>query len=230
MRREPDFVSSPQDLAPKRKLAPIDFKQAEFESEQPQIAACQFCNENPSEAYYTCNQNLVCESCEQTHRDSTAPGSAPGRLLAATTIGSLAAVVASALWLLITRVTGYEFGLISILVGWIVGAAVRGGSEGIGGWPYQTLAVGLTYSAIVLTYVPEIAAGIEAENGANLLNYVIAVPLSFAIPFLGFTENLVGVFIIGLGLHQAWNMTKKTRLVWEGPFQIASPTEFAKAA
>lgn len=217
-------------LLPETELVPIDFEQADFESEQPQLSACQFCNEVPSESYFTCNPNVVCSSCEQTHRDAKPPGTGPGRLFGATIAGSIAAVVASAIWMLITRVTGYEIGLIAILVGWIVGAAVHVGSKGVGGWPYRILAIGLTYSAIVLTYVPELAAAIEAENGAGILNYVVAVPLSFAVPFFGGAENLMGILIIGIALHQAWNMTKKTPIVWEGPFQIASPIEVADAA
>ena len=54
----------------------------------------------------------------------------------------------------ILAATGYEIGLVAILVGWLVGLAVQKGSNGVGGWAYQTLAVGLTYLAIVSTYVP----------------------------------------------------------------------------
>ena len=56
----------------------------------------------------------------------------------------------------ILAATGYEFGLIAIVVGFAVGKAVHWGSRGRGGWAYQTLAIGLTYLAIVSAYVPMI--------------------------------------------------------------------------
>ncbi|HEX2223383.1 MAG TPA: hypothetical protein VHN15_04160, partial [Thermoanaerobaculia bacterium] len=59
--------------------------------------------------------------------------------------------------------TGYEVGLISILVGFLVGAGVKKGSGGYGGWKYQTLAVALTYVAICCTYIPMIYTGMKDE-------------------------------------------------------------------
>ena len=53
----------------------------------------------------------------------------------------------------VLALTGYEIGLIAILVGLLVGGVVRKGSEGHGGWAYQTLAIFLTYSAIAATYL-----------------------------------------------------------------------------
>ena len=52
--------------------------------------------------------------------------------------------------------TGYEIALVAILVGFIVGKAVRAGSGGGGGRAYQVLAVALTYCSIVSSYVPRI--------------------------------------------------------------------------
>ncbi len=60
----------------------------------------------------------------------------------------------SAVYYGVREATGYEFGLISILVGYGVGMAVRWGSRAKGGWAYQSLAIFLTYMAIVSTYLP----------------------------------------------------------------------------
>ena len=69
----------------------------------------------------------------------------------------------------ITAVSGYELGLIAIVVGYAVGAAVRWGSNGRGGWRYQTLAMLLTYLAIVSTYVPPMIEGFrEARSTAEI--------------------------------------------------------------
>jgi hypothetical protein len=50
--------------------------------------------------------------------------------------------------------TGYEIGLISILVGFLVGGGVRRGADYRGGRAYQFLAVFLTYFAIGASYLP----------------------------------------------------------------------------
>ena len=63
-------------------------------------------------------------------------------------------------WGLVTQLTGYEIGLIAVAVGWLVGGAVRLGSKGLGGKPFQALAVALTYLAIVSHYAAK--AGVRA--------------------------------------------------------------------
>src|SRR2546422_11725279 len=51
----------------------------------------------------------------------------------------------------IEATTGYELGLVAVVVGLMVGGAVRKGSNGRGGWRYQALAMFLTYCAGVAT-------------------------------------------------------------------------------
>jgi hypothetical protein len=46
-------------------------------------------------------------------------------------------------------------------VGLFVGAAVRKGSGGRGGWRYQALAILLTYASIVSTYIPYVVSGLN---------------------------------------------------------------------
>ena len=65
----------------------------------------------------------------------------------------------SALYYAVSALTGYEVGLIAIVVGFAVGSAVRWGSNGRGGKRYQALAMMLTYLAIVTTYIPPIIQG-----------------------------------------------------------------------
>jgi hypothetical protein len=51
--------------------------------------------------------------------------------------------------------TGWNFSLVAILVGYMVGGAVKTGSRGWGGRFYQFLAIFLTYSALVGMFLPE---------------------------------------------------------------------------
>jgi hypothetical protein len=91
-------------------------------------------------------------------------GSPATRVARAAGLGLLAGVLGAVLYYAISAMTGYEFGLIAIVVGFMVGWAVHYGSSGRGGWGYQTLAVALTYLAIVSTYIPPVLAALGEDD------------------------------------------------------------------
>src|SRR5947207_5506745 len=124
---------------------------------------CKACSKPITSTYYQVNGSVVCASCRA---DVDRPaGTRLHRALRATGLGVLAAVAGSLLYFAVAAVTGREFGLVAIAVGYMVGKAVRKGSRGRGGWAYQTLAIGLTYLAIVSTYVPLIVK--DFQKGAR---------------------------------------------------------------
>jgi hypothetical protein len=110
--------------------------------------------------YYEVNGHVVCASCKAALEQAPA-GSGTSRLIRAAAYGFGAAVLGAGLYYAILAATGYEIGLVAIAVGWLVGRAVHKGSNGVGGWSYQTLAVGLTYLAIVSTYLPFIVKSMD---------------------------------------------------------------------
>jgi hypothetical protein len=81
-------------------------------------------------------------------------------------LGLVAAAVGAAVYYAIAAMTGYEFGLMSIVLGLMVGVAVRVGARGRGGWRYQALAMLLCYSAICATYVPRIISAAQKQGTA----------------------------------------------------------------
>ena len=81
----------------------------------------------------------------------------------ATVYGSLAGLVGAAIYYGVREATNIEFGLIAIVVGLIIGKAVKKGCNGRGGWFYQALAMFLTYTAIVLTYIPPVLKAISEQ-------------------------------------------------------------------
>jgi len=87
------------------------------------------------------------------------------RFLMAALYGGGAALLGALIWFAITKLTGYELGLVAVVVGLLVGKAVRKGSRGVGGRRFQILAVVLTYLSIGLAYVP-LAIG-ELDKGAS---------------------------------------------------------------
>lgn len=146
----------------------LQFEHAEFDQAPPQLK-CSRCERPLLQSYYQINGDIACEACALTTDASSDQGSGLGRAVRATGAGFAAAVLGALLYYAVAALTGYEFGLIAVVVGFAVGSAVRWGARGRGGWRYQTLAIVLTYLAIVSTYVPYVfaaSAEIEAEEAA----------------------------------------------------------------
>ena len=137
------------------------------ENAQAGELACTLCQGEIYDAYFEVNGEASCQKCRYTVEDLRVKGSSAGRFFRASLAGSVAAVVGAGLYYAVLALTEYEFALVSILVGLMVGFAVNWGSGHRGGWLYQTLAVGLTYMAIVSTNVPFILDGWEDEIAAD---------------------------------------------------------------
>ncbi len=148
----------------------LQFERAELGDAPRGGVTCAICQGQIADAYFQVNGAVACSACKDGVVAARKGGSRARRLLAAGGLGLLAAIVGAAIWIGIVRVTGYEIGLVAIGVGILVGTAVRRGSGGRGGWGYQTLAVVLTYSAMVAYYVPYVIDGLRrgsAEHAAS---------------------------------------------------------------
>lgn len=98
------------------------------------------------------------------------------------------------------------------------------GSHGKGGWLYQLLALFLTYTSIVSTWVPMIVRTWGGESpelsGAGL--YIVAFIFSYAMPFLMGFENIIGLLIMAFGLWEAWKINKRSDDELTGPFSVTA--------
>jgi len=130
----------------------LQLDRAEYDENAPE--RCAACGQALGGSYYEVGGRVCCADCQQRLVAALAGRPGPAGFLRAAGAGLGAATVGSAIYFAVRAATGYEVGLISILVGFLVGKAVHWGCGGRGGWPYQTLAVLLTYLAIVSTYVP----------------------------------------------------------------------------
>lgn len=156
---------------------PLQFDVAESSGtpDAPRAATtCRGCSRAISGAYYQVNGSVVCASCRAS-LDRPA-GARWQRVLRAAGLGTLAAIGGSLLYFAVAAITGREFGLVAIVVGYMVGMAVRKGSRGRGGWAYQTLAIGLTYLAIVTSYVPLIAKEFQKAAAKDPARSTNAIP------------------------------------------------------
>ena len=135
----------------------LQFDRAEYQTEagrETEALQCTFCGMPLPSSYFQLNEQMSCEACryrvEQEHQ--TRPGAAG--FFKAAMAGLGAAIVGCGIYYAVLALSGYEVGLIAILVGYMVGRAVRWGARAKGGWAYQSLAVFLTYMAIVTSYLP----------------------------------------------------------------------------
>lgn len=141
----------------------LQFDRAEFS--QAKKLDCSTCNAAITSEFYRIEGKPVCSACHAAIHEKLNGGSGVRRFVRAAIFGSLAMLLGAGIYYGILALTGYEVGLISILVGILVGSAVRHGSDQRGGWVYQGLAMFLTYTAIVSAYVPLLVSEFKKIQG-----------------------------------------------------------------
>lgn len=220
----------------------LQFDRAETPAGPP---PCTVCNQTIGGTYYDINGKVLCELCRHGVEQSLARGSSVSRFTRAFFYGLGAAVVGAGIYYAVLALTGYQVGIVAVVVGWLVGEAVRRGSGGRGGWAYQTLAVFLTYGSIVSTYVPMVVEEMKQQATATgkpdtpqpssaetpppeltlssaVLAFALLFVVAFIAPFLAGLENIIGLVIIGIGLFEAWRRNKRVVLQISGPFQVGA--------
>jgi hypothetical protein len=146
----------------------LQFDKADVTEESTGPLVCHVCQRHLYDVYFEVDAQPSCEMCRYELESERSRGSGPGRFARALLAGGFAGLVGAGLYYAVLALTGYEVGLVAIVVGFLVGFGVRWGSRGHGGWPYQVLAVAITYVAIVSTYVPFIFEEIQEMNATEV--------------------------------------------------------------
>jgi hypothetical protein len=122
---------------------------------------CHYCKHPLSGQFWELNGHPSCESCQlalSRHFSAPLPWSLWGRV---TLYGGGAALLGTLIYFAVLKITGYELGLIAIVVGLLVGGAVRRASGFRGGWKLQAAAMAFTYASIVSAYIPSVYEGFK---------------------------------------------------------------------
>ena len=145
----------------------LQFDQVEAQGEPAAGPSCAACRNPIVDAYYMVNQGIVCAGCRDAVGAALAGGSRIKRVCKGSAYGVGGGAVGAGIYFAVLALTGYEVGLIAIIVGVLVGVGVRAGSDARGGWFYQLLAMFITYCAIVSTYVPMFAKELQEDFVAH---------------------------------------------------------------
>jgi hypothetical protein len=147
--------------------AGLQFERADFADGDGSTPTCRVCQRRIDGTYFEVNGLTACAGCRNGLIRRYAGSAGPLGLVKAIGAGLGAGIGGALIYYAVLAITGYELGLIAVLVGFMVGTAVRWGSGGRGGASYQAIAVVITYVAIVGTYVPFIVAGISERAAAR---------------------------------------------------------------
>ena len=198
---------------PKPPDSGLQFDKAEFS--QGAALICAVCKTPIIGEFYQANGQPVCPTCQKGLRGSLQlpMGMAVARSLIA---GLLAGAAGCFLWWLVTRISGASWGIIAVLVGWMVGYAVRWGSGAIGGPIFQGIAIAITYLSIVCSHLPWLIPRTE--------NLVTALQIAITAPFNRGVGGILGLVILGFALYEAWSMNRAAPLQISGPYTAARPS------
>jgi len=116
---------------------------------------------------YEADEGVICAACHTRISASVAAQLPAARFTRALAFGVGAATIGAAIYFAVLAATGRDVSVVVLLVGFLVGKAVRLGARGRGGRRYQWLAVGLTYLAIATTYVPFVLKGFSRNSGPS---------------------------------------------------------------
>src|SRR5205823_766631 len=135
-----------------------------------------------------------------------------------------AGIAGAIVYYAVMAIAHLEIGIIAVLIGYMVGYAIRKGARGRGGRRFQILAVALTYASIALAYTP-LALNQPAGGGAVSLlivgAFIVALPILVIVG--SFPSGLISAVIIVIGMRQAWRMTAAPLVRVRGPFRVGAP-------
>jgi hypothetical protein len=204
----------------------------------PASQTCASCKQLIAGQYYQVQNHVICPPCAAKIRAGQ-QSQQPVSLLRPILYGAGAALAGCLLYAIVLAM-GVQIGIVALLVGWMVGKAIRHASYGIGGRPQQILAIALTYFAISASFFPAALIirtkhTIEAKNPSPQPvstpeaivspSKMIGGLLLFAVisPFLELKYSpaggLISLFILFIGLQRAWALTARHEIIVSGPYQ-----------
>ncbi|MEN6624851.1 MAG: hypothetical protein ABFD69_01340 [Candidatus Sumerlaeia bacterium] len=114
---------------------------------------CAICHRPIADDYFMLNSEPWCASCH-AKEGTIKPKLTFGTFMRGVVFGVGAAILGGGLWALTAIITGYELGLVAIVVGLIVGYGIRLGGRNMGGRAFQFLALIMTFYTLAYANIP----------------------------------------------------------------------------
>lgn len=192
---------------------------------QPASDHCRFCSTPLATEYYRVRAQPACASCAAAAREGSQSGASNTAFTRALLFGIAAAIVGLAGYAAFTITTHLYVGYVALGVGYIVARAMKAGSGGLGGRPFQIAAVVLTYLAIALAEIPIALWQLRTHipSGRMLAVAIRLLPIGLMSPISEMrnpVHGLINAVILFIGLQIAWRGAAATHVAVEGPFRL----------
>lgn len=140
----------------------LQFEEADYdeETEPPDLRDCGYCAAPLDGRYYEIDDRLSCATCHAR----MSSGARLGHYVRAFLFGCIGAFLGALIDFAVTQLTGYQIGLVAIVMGILVGIGVRLGSRGQGGLAFQFMALFLAYLCIAGSLSAQIVAELARNN------------------------------------------------------------------
>jgi len=110
-----------------------------------------------------------------------------------------------------------------VVVGVLIGNAVRryGGQQG--GWIFQGIAIVMTYLCLAFSFLPDVLHASRNGGEEGSLGYWLLFAYLFvASPVLVSVQSILGALINGFAFYQAGKVNKRAPLVLAGPLHLST--------
>jgi hypothetical protein len=124
---------------------------------------CKVCGTTLGAAYWRVGQTMTCQACAEKAK-SELPTDTHSAFSRGVLFGIGGAILGLAIYATFTIVTGIILGYVSLAVGYIVGKAIKLGSNGMSGRRYQIAAAILTYAAVSMAAIPIYMSQVAKEQ------------------------------------------------------------------
>ena len=146
-------------MSPAGESEDLQFQKAEFTGR-----TCTFCKSAIGDTYYQIQGRDACATCAHARTAAQTATDSGGKMMKALLWGGGAAIAGSLAFAFVAYL-GFQLAILSIGIGWLVGTAIKKGTQGHTSRKYQIIAVLLTYLAIATSYVPLVIAQVITHKG-----------------------------------------------------------------
>ncbi len=157
-------------------------------------------------------ESALCPQCRAVVQDAIEQETHAPNILLALVAGLLGAAVAGLIWYYFVTLTEIQFGLVSVLMGWLVGKCVVWGSGNRRGKSLQLLSLSLTIVAIIFSEYLILNHYFIEEFGSGYGNLTLSDFLRMYGLYFTQASGFINLLFYGIALWQAYKTPRKREL------------------